>query len=114
MSKKRDFRDYLHDILISIDSIQEFIAGMTQDQFLQDKKTRDAVVRNLEIIGEAVNKLPQDIQDKYPQASWREIVSMRNKMIHEYFGIDFEIVWQTMHEDLEPLKQTVKKIISGL
>lgn len=114
MSKPRDVRDYIQDILGSAVNIQDYILGMTQEQFLEDKKTRDAVVRNLEIIGEATNKIPQHIRDKHAKIPWHEIIAMRNKLAHEYFGIDFEILWQTLHEDLAPLVSAVQEIATEL
>jgi uncharacterized protein with HEPN domain len=105
MSEERQIQDYLSDILESITDIKDFIQGMTREDFDKDKKTIKAVVRSLEIIGEAVNKIPQHIQDSYPETPWQEIIGMRNKLIHEYFGVDLDIVWQTIEEDLVPLEK---------
>ena len=69
-------------------------------------------MRSLEVIGEAASKLPNHIRDMYPEISWRETVGMRNRLIHEYFGVDLDIVWQTIEEDLEPLDKTVRRIIA--
>jgi len=112
MSKERLLQDYLNDIIESISDIREFIKGISFEDFSKDKKTIKAVVRSLEVIGEAANKIPQNLRDNYPEASWQEIIGMRNRLIHEYFGIDIEIVWQTIEEDLEPLDKTVKRIVS--
>ncbi|MBS1232748.1 MAG: hypothetical protein H6R42_402 [Nitrospirae bacterium] len=111
MSEERVFLDYLHDILENIADIREFTAGLTRESFSTDKKTVKAVVRSLEVIGEAANKLPEHVRDRYPDISWQEIIDMRNRLIHEYFGVDLDIVWQTIEEDLEPLEKAVKKII---
>lgn len=111
MSEERVLLDYLNDILESIADVREFTAGMTRESFANDKKTIKAVVRCLEVIGEAASKLPNNIRDMYPEMSWVEIVGMRNRLIHEYFGVDLDILWQTVEEDLEPLDKTVKKII---
>jgi uncharacterized protein with HEPN domain len=73
-----------------------------------------AVVRSLEVMGEAANKLPEDVRDRYPEVSWQEIIGMRNRLIHEYFGVDFDIVWQTIEEDLAPLETAVKKMIAEM
>jgi uncharacterized protein with HEPN domain len=70
-----------------------------------------AVVRSLEVMGEAANKLPEDVRDRYPEVSWQEIIGMRNRLIHEYFGVDVDIVWQAIEEDLVPLETAVKKMI---
>lgn len=114
MSEERLLQDYLNDILESIADIKEFTKEMTFEDFSKDKKTIKAVVRSLEIIGEAVNKIPQNIQEMYPETPWKEIISMRNKLIHEYFGVDLDIVWQTKEEDLIPLEKAVKQILSDL
>ena len=114
MSKERILLDYLNDIIESIADINEFTAGMTRESFSTDKKTIKAVVRSLEVIGEAANKLPQHFRDRYPEISWQEIIGMRNRLIHEYFGVDLDIVWQTIEEDLEPLENAVKKIITEM
>ncbi len=114
MSKERILLDYLNDIIESIADIKEFTAGMTRESFSIDKKTIKAVVRSLEVIGEAANKLPDDVRDRYPEISWQEIIGMRNRLIHEYFGVDLDIVWQTIEEDLEPLENAVKKIIKEM
>ncbi len=114
MSKERILLDYLNDIIESIADIKEFTNGMTRESFSIDKKTIKAVVRSLEVIGEAANKLPDDVRDRYPEISWQEIIGMRNRLIHEYFGVDLDIVWQTIEEDLEPLENAVKKIIKEM
>lgn len=114
MSKERILLDYLNDIIESIADIKEFTNGMTRESFSIDKKTIKAVVRSLEVIGEAANKLPDDVRDRYPKISWQEIIGMRNRLIHEYFGVDLDIVWQTIEEDLEPLDNAVKKMITEM
>jgi len=114
MSKERILLDYLNDIIESIADIKEFTNGMTRESFSIDKKTIKAVVRSLEVIGEAANKLPDDVRDRYPEISWQEIIGMRNRLIHEYFGVDLDIVWQTIEEDLEPLDNAVKKMITEM
>ena len=114
MSEERLLQDYLNDILESIADIEDFTKEMIFEDFSKDKKTFKAVVRSLEIIGEAVNKIPENIQEMYAETPWKEIISMRNKLIHEYFGVDLDIVWQTKEEDLIPLEKAVKQILSDL
>ena len=114
MSKERIILDYLNDIVESITDIREFTTGQTRESFSADKKTIKAVVRSLEVIGEAAGKLPQHIRDGYPEISWQEIIGMRNRLIHEYFGVDLDIIWQSIKEDLEPLDKMVRKIIAEL
>lgn len=99
---------YLRDILDSITKVEEYVLGMTYAQFSEDEKTIDATVRNLEIIGEAARNIPEDFRDKYPEIPWEKMISMRNKVLHEYFGVDVEILWQTIQEDLPALKDEIK------
>ena len=114
MSEERLLQDYLNDIIDSIDDINEFVTGMNFEAFANDKKTVNAVIRSLEVIGEAVNKLPQHIRDQYSESPWEEMVGMRNRLVHEYFGVDLNIVWQTIEEDLPSLKRNVRKMYSDL
>jgi uncharacterized protein with HEPN domain len=114
MSDERILLDYLNDILDSIADIQEFTAGLTGEDFFNDKKTIKAVVRSLEVIGEAASRLPEKIREMHPETPWREIIAMRNRLIHEYFGVDLDIVWQTIEEDLPPLNVTVKRMIKEM
>ena len=114
MSEKRLLQDYFNDILESISDIKEFTSGMTFENFAKDRKTIKAVVRSLEVIGEAANNIPKNVRENYSIISWEEIIGMRNRLIHEYFGVDLDIVWQTIEEDLAPLEATVKKMFSDL
>lgn len=109
--KKRDYRDYLQDILSSINDIVSFTENMTFDSFKEDKKTMYAVTRCIEVLGEAAKKIPKSIRDKYPSVPWKEMVGMRNKMIHEYFGVDVKILWQTVKGDIPSLKPLIQEIV---
>jgi uncharacterized protein with HEPN domain len=111
MSKERTILDYLEDISGAISDIRSFVQGMSTEAFMADKKTQNAVVRSLEITGEAAGKIPKDVQDRYAEVPWEEIIGMRNRLIHEYFGVDLEIVWQTVREDLELLEVAVKTML---
>lgn len=110
----RSPRDYFNDILESITDIKEFTAGLNLETFTKNKKTINAVVRSLEVIGEAANKIPKNLRQTYPQIPWEEIIGMRNRLTHEYFGIDLTILWQTIEEDIIPLETNVKKMFSDL
>jgi uncharacterized protein with HEPN domain len=114
MSPEREVRDYLNDILQSITDIQIFIDDMPFDQFCADRKTINAVIRSLEIIGEATKKIPDDIRGLNPDLPWIEIAAMRDKLIHEYFGVDLEIVWETVRNDLAPLQSAIRQIRKGV
>lgn len=84
----------IEDIIDSGEKILVYTKGLTFDQFIQDSKTIDAVVRNFENIGEAANRLPDSFKDKFPDIDWHRIRGFRNRIVHDYFGIDFAIVWQ--------------------
>jgi uncharacterized protein with HEPN domain len=114
MSNERTILDYLEDVAGAISDIRSFIQRMSTDDFMADKKTANAVVRSLEIIGEATGKIPKDIRERYRDVPWEEMIGMRNRLIHEYLGVDLDIVWQTVQEDLEPLEKAVKNILSDL
>ncbi|RKZ33910.1 DUF86 domain-containing protein [bacterium] len=112
--EERNIRDYLNDILEMIEDVWNFTNNMSYEDLESDKKTLYAVIRCLEVLGEAVKKIPKDIREEYPEISWQEIAGIRDKLIHEYFGVDIEIVWDTIHEDLYPLKAAIIKIINDL
>ncbi len=108
---KREFIDYVKDILESVDNLTKFIGDMNYDAFAADSKTVYAVVRALEIIGEATKKIPASIQEKYPNIPWKEMAGMRDKLIHEYFGIILKVVWDTVKQDITPLKPMFENIL---
>ena len=110
--KKRDYTDYINDILTSIEEVKDFTNGMTIDNFLKDKKTSNAVIRSLEVMGEAAGKIPEELRAKVPEVPWAKMSGMRNKLIHEYFGVDLEIVWSVVQEELPPLESPLKKLLS--
>lgn len=107
---KRNIALYLDDIRNAVEKIEEYTKNITFRDFSNDSRTIDAVVRNLEIIGEAAKNIPKEFSLKYPEIPWKKIGGMRDKVIHEYFGIDLEIVWQTIKEDLPLLKEKIIKI----
>ena len=107
---KRDISLFINDIEESINAIFEYIKDEDFDSFIEDRKTYSAVIREFEIIGEAVKHLPKEITDKYSNIEWRDIKDFRNMLIHEYFGVDFEIVWNTINDDLPKLYETICKI----
>lgn len=108
MSEKRDIKDYINDILESITDIREFTSGIAYEQFVRDKKTLKAVIKSIEVIGEASSNIPDEIRQKYPGIPWKELIGMRNRLIHEYAGVDNDIVWQSINEDLLPLEESVR------
>ena len=107
---KRGVNLYLEDIKDSIRWIEKYVTGLSFDDFKKDRRTVDAVVRNLEIIGEAVSNIPEEIKRENPHVPWGEIIGMRNKIIHEYFGVDVEILWKTAKEDIPELKKGIGRL----
>lgn len=114
MSKKRIFTDSLNDILSEINKIFKFIDKMTYTEFIKDEKTIYAVTRSLEIIGEATKNIPDDVKDTYNQIPWSKISGMRNKLIHEYFGVDLETLWNTIKNRLPEIKPPIEEILNSL
>jgi uncharacterized protein with HEPN domain len=103
----RDHRDFVNDLHQAISDIESFTEGMERDSFLRDRKTINAVIRSLEVLGEAARNIPEAIRMKYPAIPWKNIIGMRNKLIHEYFGVDVSMVWETIRIDLLPLKASI-------
>lgn len=108
---ERHWRLFVEDILESIDKIETYVANMHFENFTQDSKTIDAVVRNLEIIGEASNHIPDELKKKYSEIEWRKIIGLRNRVIHEYFGVSLRIVWQIIKNEIPPLSGQIKNIL---
>lgn len=107
---KRQVKLYVEDINSAIKDIASFTKDLTFQKFKRNKLVIDAVVRNLEIIGEAAKNIPKEVKDRHPEIAWRKIESMRNRIIHEYFNVDLEIVWDTIQKDLPTLKDQIKNI----
>lgn len=103
---------YLSDIREAIEKIDEFVKPMSFEAFSRDARTIDAVVRNIEVIGEAARHIPENLRLAYPTVPWKQIVGARAKVVHEYFGIDIEIIWKTIQEDLPILKNEVEVMIA--
>lgn len=101
---------YLEDISNSISNIEDYTKGLSFETFSKDKKTIDAVVRNLEIIGEAARNIGESFTESHSELPWSEMISMRNKVIHEYIAVDVEILWKTIKEDLPNLKDQIKNL----
>ena len=110
MSEK-NLRLYLLDILDSANAIFDFIKSFSFEEFSNDRKTYSAVIREFEIIGEAVNKLPEEVKQIYPHIEWQDIKDFRNLLLHEYFGVDLEIVWKIIQDDLPLLLNAVNEML---
>lgn len=100
----------LEDIIESIQKIKIYTSELSRDDFLKDDKTIDAVIRNFEIIGEASNRIPDEIRDKFQLVNWHRIRGFRNRIVHDYMGIDYEIVWEIIEKDLEELENKIQEI----
>jgi uncharacterized protein with HEPN domain len=107
----RNYKIYLQDIFDAIKSIEDFIKNMDFEEFKFDDKTSSAVVRKLEIIGEATKNIPENIRKQHPQIPWKEMAGMRDRLIHFYFGIDYKLVWKTIKERIPEIKPLIRKLI---
>jgi uncharacterized protein with HEPN domain len=104
VTRKREFLDYVTDIQDASQNISQFIAGMTWAQFASDQKTIYAVVRAFEIIGEAAKKVPPSVRKRHAKVPWKQMAGMRDKLIHEYFGVNYQVLWKTAQEDIPPVQ----------
>ncbi|GAB4541656.1 MAG: DUF86 domain-containing protein [Anaerolineales bacterium] len=105
---KREYTDFLRDMLENAQRAIQFTKGMSYEVFAKDDKTVYAVIRAVEIIGEAAANIPEEVCAEYSNVPWREVKGMRNKLVHQYFGINMEVVWQTIQEDLPMLIEALK------
>jgi uncharacterized protein with HEPN domain len=103
----------LGDIIESIQKIKNYTVGMSSREFFDDDKTLDAVIRNFEIIGEAANRMPEEIRDNNQNVNWHRVRGFRNRIVHDYMGIDYEIVWEIVVHDLDDLQIQIQKIIDN-
>jgi uncharacterized protein with HEPN domain len=108
---KKDMILFIEDILECIENIEDFIYDVSKGDFYDNKMAQDAVVRNIEVIGEAVKNIPEKFRKKYPKVEWRKIAGTRDIFIHAYFGVDLGIVWKIVKEDLPKLKKEIKNIL---
>jgi uncharacterized protein with HEPN domain len=112
MSKKRrDFLLFLEDIMVCIEKLEKYTQGLTFDQFSKNEMAVDAVIRNFEVIGEAVKKIPKELKQKYPDVEWNEATGFRDVLIHDYFGIDLEAVWDTLKKNVPVFKEKLTRVL---
>lgn len=111
---KREVRIFIEDILESIAKIEDYTRDIDKDKFLEESWIQDAVIRRLEIIGEAVKNVPDDFRAKYPDVPWARIAGMRDVLIHGYFGVSLERVWKVIEKDFPGLKSEVSRILEEM
>lgn len=109
----RDWRFRVRDILAAVTAVGEYTDGMAYEEFVADRRTRDAVVRNLMTMGESVRWIPDVVLSEHPKVPWRTLRGMRNVVVHEYFGIDDDILWQTVRGDLPPLAPLLEDVLDS-
>lgn len=107
----RDYKVYLEDIVLAIAKIHRYTSGLSLEAFANDERTLDAVVRNLEVVGEAIKKVPESVRSKHPEVDWKKVGGLRDILIHEYFGIDLDIIWDVVQNKLPALEQQVQAIL---
>lgn len=106
----KDDLAFIEHILLCIDKIQQYTKNLTPQDFNNDELIQDAVIRNIEIIGEATKKISKHLKSQYHEIPWKEMSGMRDKLIHDYFGVDVDVVWQTVKEDIPYLKSLIEGI----
>ncbi|MBE0427063.1 MAG: DUF86 domain-containing protein [Nitrospirae bacterium] len=110
----RDISLYLQDIIVAMLAIEQFVEGISFDEFKTDDKTSSAVIRKFEIIGEAAKQIPEEIRNKYTLIPWKEMAGMRDRLIHFYFGIKYELVWHTIKDVIPQVKPAIQEILKSL
>jgi len=110
----RDPKLYLKDILVAMDAIEQFVEEVDFETFKNDDMMTSAVIRKFEIIGEATKKIPEEIKQQYPAIPWKDMSGMRDRLIHFYFGIKYELVWETIKKEIPKVKPSVKKVLDDL
>jgi len=111
---KRTYEMFFEDIYTSLEKIKKYISGMSFSEFIHDDKTIDAVIRNLEILGEASKNIPENLRQEHSNIPWKRMIGLRNIIAHEYFGIDYQILWQIVKKDLPKLEPLIKESLNKL
>ena len=110
---ERQYIHFIEDIVNAVKKVERYTKSLDYEDFIDDEMAVDAVIRNFEVIGEAVNNIPDEVRKKYPDVEWSEAVGFRNVMIHNYFGLDLEAVWDTITKNIPDLKKHIKKVLDS-
>jgi len=108
---RRSYLHFLDDIKEASGKIQDYTKGMSYEQFLADHRTQDAVIRNFEVIGEAIKNLPGEVKSRYPAVEWKQVAGLRDVIAHGYFHIDFEVIWEIVTDRIPGFKKDIAKIL---
>ena len=106
----RDYNLLVEDILDAGEKVKKYTNNLSYDEFINSELTKDAVARNFEVIGEAASKIPEHIKHQYPNVEWKRIIGLRNRIVHEYFGIDYQIVWEIIQRQLDIFLDEIRSI----
>ncbi|HCX39331.1 MAG TPA: hypothetical protein DHS36_03695 [Candidatus Veblenbacteria bacterium] len=110
----KDYSVFLDHILASIEAIETYAQDISEQEFLRSPEKQDAILRRLEIIGEAVKNLPEEFKQQHPEVAWAKVMGTRNILVHEYFGVDMNIVWDTIRQSLPPLKKQIISLLESV
>ncbi len=108
---KRDASIYLKDIQENMERAEKFVEGMSYEEFVEDERTNFAVIRCIEIMGEAAKHVPEEVKNKYPEVSWKDIAGMRDKVIHFYFGVNLEMVWMVVKKNIPEMNPYIEQAL---
>ena len=111
---KKDDSVYLHHIIDAFVQIEHYTEGVSHEEFLHNRLIQDGVIRQLEVMGEAARNLSEDLRNEHPQIPWRQMIGLRNRMIHAYFNVDLQIIWEIVQGDIPDLKQKMKQILDAI